>query len=70
MPIHEDHNGWILETAASAYALGLNAAGILAHRYWGPRLPYPGDYPPAPHSEGWVSLPGAGSTSSTCAVSR
>ncbi len=30
------------------YACGVNPAGLLANRYWGPRLPCLADYPPAP----------------------
>ncbi len=45
MSIQADANGWILETAATGYAFGLNEAGLLTHRYWGSRLPYLADYP-------------------------
>lgn len=45
--------GWILETRATAYALGLNQAGLLTHRYWGRRLPYPSDYPAAINPLPW-----------------
>jgi alpha-galactosidase len=38
------------------YALGLNERGVLAHRYWGVRLPRPDDYPPAPQAEPWASF--------------
>jgi alpha-galactosidase len=48
MPIHASDRGWVLETRATSYAFGLNQAGLLAHRYWGPRLPRIEDYPPAP----------------------
>ncbi len=41
MPIHTTEQGWVLETHAAGYALGVNRAGLLAHRYWGARLPYP-----------------------------
>ena len=44
MPIHTTEQGWVLETAATGYALGLNQAGLLVHRYWGARLMTPGDY--------------------------
>lgn len=47
MPIHTLENGWLLETQHTAYVFGLNKAGLLTHRYWGTRLPYPEDYPPA-----------------------
>lgn len=47
MPIHANGNGWILETHNTAYALGINPQGLLAHRYWGVRLPFRDDYPPA-----------------------
>lgn len=58
MPIYTDEHGWVLETRATGYALGVNGAGLLAHRYWGPRLGGPGDYPPAPDSPGWASFNG------------
>ena len=48
--------GWLLETERTAYALGVNAAGRLAHRYWGPRLPYHDDYPPPPEPREWSSF--------------
>jgi alpha-galactosidase len=60
MTIHADDRGWILETARSAYALGVNTSGCLVNRYWGARLPYAEDYPPPPDSEGWASFNGAG----------
>jgi alpha-galactosidase len=59
MPIHTTEQGWVLETHAAGYALGVNRAGLLAHRYWGVRLPYPDDYPAAPDPTGWASFNGA-----------
>src|SRR5688572_22937659 len=56
MPIHQQNKGWILETQRTAYAFGLNDAGLLAHRYWGARLPYTDDYPAAPNPMGWASF--------------
>lgn len=56
MPIYATDQGWVLETRATGYALGLNRAGLLAHRYWGPRLAGPADYPPAPDPPGWASF--------------
>jgi alpha-galactosidase len=53
MPIHTTDQGWVLETQTTGYALGLNAAGLLAHRYWGARLPEIADYPPAPNPKFW-----------------
>jgi alpha-galactosidase len=53
MPIYSDAQGWLLETAATGYALGLNQAGLLTHRYWGARLLAPGDYPPAANPGIW-----------------
>jgi alpha-galactosidase len=58
MPIHTSERAWVLETARSAYALGLNETGRLAHRYWGPRLPFRSDYPPAPDLGEWASFNG------------
>ncbi|MCC6613917.1 MAG: alpha-galactosidase [Anaerolineae bacterium] len=60
MTIIADDTGWILQTAHVAYALGINEAGYLVHRYWGARLPHPDDYPPPPESAGWVSFNGPG----------
>jgi alpha-galactosidase len=48
MPIHSTDRGWVLETQTTSYAFGLNGAGLLTHRYWGPRLMRGEDYPPAP----------------------
>lgn len=47
MPIHATPSRWILETRQTAYAFGLNSAGLLTHHYWGKRLPRTADYPPA-----------------------
>jgi alpha-galactosidase len=48
------HNGlYILSTARTAYALGLNRDGLLTHAYWGARLPYPDDYPAPPSPGAW-----------------
>jgi len=58
MPIHASPNAWVLETHSTAYALGINASGALVHRYWGPRLPYPADYPPARDFGEWSSFYG------------
>ncbi len=60
MPIHSTSSGWVLETRETAYALGLNAGGVLTHRYWGAKLPRPDDYPPAMDSIGWASFNGPG----------
>ena len=60
MPIHASKNNWILETANTAYAFGLNANGLLVHRYWGPKLVRLEDYPPAMNSDGWASINGEG----------
>jgi alpha-galactosidase len=56
MPIHATDQGWVLETATTGYALGLNRAGLLVHRYWGVRLPAPVDYPAAPNPGIWSSF--------------
>jgi alpha-galactosidase len=60
MPIHITGTQWILESHQAAYVLSLNQAGMLAHCYWGPRLPRPEDYPPASDSAGWASFSGPG----------
>ena len=56
MPIHATPGGWVLETSSAAYALGLNQAGLLAHRYWGVRLSFPEDYPPPPNPGIWSAF--------------
>jgi alpha-galactosidase len=53
VPMHVSDQGWVLETRTTAYALGLNQAGLLTHRYWGERLPRVADYPPAPDPGIW-----------------
>jgi alpha-galactosidase len=58
MPIHTTDHGWVLETATTGYALGLNKAGLLVHRYWGARLPDAGDYPPPPSLPAWEPFGG------------
>ncbi|MFL5733852.1 MAG: alpha-galactosidase [Chloroflexia bacterium] len=56
MAILASEHAWVLETKASGYAFGLNEAGLLAHRYWGPRLPRLADYPAAPNPAFWASF--------------
>lgn len=56
MPIHTANRAWVLETRHCGYALGVNAQGLLAHRYWGARLPRVEDYPPAPDPPFWASF--------------
>ncbi len=53
MPIYTKNLGWVLETANLGYAIGLDAHGLLANRYWGARLPYPEDYPPPADPRAW-----------------
>jgi alpha-galactosidase len=53
MPIYATERSWVLETRTTGYALGLNQAGLLVHRYWGPRLKAPDDYPAAPNPGIW-----------------
>lgn len=53
MPIYTNDQGWVLETWGAGYALGVNGAGLLAHRYWGARLLDPSDYPAAPDPGIW-----------------
>ncbi|MBA3947712.1 MAG: alpha-galactosidase [Herpetosiphonaceae bacterium] len=48
MPIEVNEQGWVLTTHRTAYAFGINQAGLLTHRYWGVRLPRLDDYPVAP----------------------
>src|SRR6186713_105298 len=45
MPIHSTSDRWILETAHTAYVLGLDPEGRLVNFYWGERLTGPEDYP-------------------------
>ena len=56
MSIHATEAGWVLETERTAYALGINAAGLLTHCYWGVRLLNPSDYPLPPNPSGWASF--------------
>jgi alpha-galactosidase len=56
MPIHASASYWVLETQTTGYALGLNQAGLLAHCYWGVRLPFIEDYPPPPDPQAWASF--------------
>jgi len=58
MAILAGPGGWVLETRRAAYAIGVSPEGILVHRYWGPRLPRPDDYPPAPPAPAWSSFEG------------
>jgi hypothetical protein len=54
MPIYTTQHGWVLETSTTGYALGLNQAGLLAHCYWGARLPNAEDYPSPPSPHDWA----------------
>jgi alpha-galactosidase len=56
MAIQAVNQGWVIETQHSAYALGINSAGRLAHAYWGARLPNLADYPSPPSPGGWASF--------------
>lgn len=56
MPINCLNQTWILETVNTGYALGINADGLLAHSYWGVRLPRLEDYPSPPIGEKWASF--------------
>jgi alpha-galactosidase len=60
MPIHATPNFWILETAHTATAFGLDADGRLVNTYWGERLPAPSDYPTPVSPGGWASFNDAG----------
>ena len=60
MPVYTFPDSWIIETNATGYAIGINAMGLLVHRYWGARLPRPTDYPPPPAFPGWASFNGPG----------
>jgi alpha-galactosidase len=59
MAITAGDNFWILETAHTAYALGLSPRGVLVHTYWGTRLTETDDYPQPQDSEGWASFSGS-----------
>jgi alpha-galactosidase len=56
MPVQIRENYWILETAHTAYACGLTPRGMLAHAYWGVRLPYAEDYPDPVEPPPWASF--------------
>ncbi|MCX6068742.1 MAG: hypothetical protein NT121_23830 [Chloroflexi bacterium] len=60
MPIHTSPNRWVLETQHTAYAFGLNSAGLLTHHYWGARLPRLDDYPIPADPAGFASTDGFG----------
>ena len=47
MPItfDEQKRAWLIETAHTAYAFGVDAEGRVLHYWHGTRLPYPADYP-------------------------
>jgi alpha-galactosidase len=59
MAISAAAKSWILESVHSAYSFGLNSQGLLAHCYWGQRLPRAEDYPAPLESPGWASFNGA-----------
>jgi alpha-galactosidase len=56
MPVILRENYWILETAHAAYAFGLTPRGLLAHAYWGARLPFADDYPAVADGANWASF--------------
>jgi alpha-galactosidase len=56
MSIFATATSWVLETDRTAYVLGVNAAGALAHCYWGPRLPVHSDYPSPPNPGIWSAF--------------
>ncbi len=56
MAIYRLKNTWILETENTAYVFGINSQGLVAHSYWGPRLPGLTDYPPLPEASNWASF--------------
>lgn len=56
MPIYTHKDRWVLETANTGYAFGRNELGLIAHSYWGERLPDVQDYPPAPRLRSWQSF--------------
>jgi len=60
MTIHASPNYWILETATTAYALGLDPGGRLVNFYWGTRLVGEKDYPVESDTRGWASFNDAG----------
>lgn len=56
MPIHSFSRYWILETAHTAYAFGLDPEGRLVNFYWGERLNLPDDYLCETTPLGWASF--------------
>ncbi len=56
MTILASETSWVLQTNHTAYAFGLNEAGLLTHRYWGARLPRSTDYPDPINPPGWASF--------------
>lgn len=53
MPILHHRDLFILQSRRTAYAFGLNAAGLLTHSYWGERLPFADDYPAPANPGAW-----------------
>lgn len=49
MPIiySDEKRIWIIQTHHTSYSLGVDEKGNLQHLYWGPGLPYAGDFSPA-----------------------
>jgi alpha-galactosidase len=56
MSIRRVSQSWVLETAKTAYAFGINEAGLLVHSYWGNKLPQIEDYPAPPSPNDWASF--------------
>ncbi len=58
MSIQQRERTWIIETARTAYVVGVTAHGRVLHTYWGPKLPtYPA---PTAVSDGYASFNGPG----------
>ncbi len=58
MSIHTCPNRWVIETENTAYAFGLNSAGLITQHYWGVRLPRLADYPIPADPAGFASTDG------------
>jgi alpha-galactosidase len=56
MSIQKRSQYWILETNKTAYAFGINEAGLLVHSYWGSKLTALADYPAPLSPNEWASF--------------
>ena len=60
MPIKQISAGWVLETARTAYALGIDSRAVPVQLYWGAKLGSADDYLQPPEPVGYASFNGEG----------